>query len=144
MMTMSTRVKGFHQSQDSPISPSYASTIALVYVFDSQPENQQACSVKTTIDLPADLVREIKLRAVHEGRKLKDVAAELLKRGLGLPSMPVRSARKPKISRDPITGFPVIQSRRSPGFISPTLEESLALIQQANQEEDLRRAGQVD
>ena len=100
--------------------------------------------MKTTIDLPADLVREIKLRAVHEGRKLKDVAAELLKRGLGLPSLPVRSERKPKISRDPITGFPVIQSRRSPGFTPPTLEESLALIQQANQEEDLRRAGQAD
>ncbi|QTN32481.1 antitoxin [Akkermansiaceae bacterium] len=38
--------------------------------------------MKTTIDLPPDLVREMKLRAVHEGRKLKDVAADLLKRGL--------------------------------------------------------------
>jgi len=38
--------------------------------------------MKTTIDLPLDLVREMKLLAVHEGRKLKDVAADLLKRGL--------------------------------------------------------------
>ncbi|MBG7608852.1 MAG: antitoxin [Verrucomicrobia bacterium] len=38
--------------------------------------------MKTTIDLPSDLVREMKLLAVHEGRKLKDVAADLLKRGL--------------------------------------------------------------
>jgi hypothetical protein len=38
--------------------------------------------MKTTIDLPPDLVREMKLLAVHEGRKLKDVAADLLKRGL--------------------------------------------------------------
>ncbi len=39
--------------------------------------------MKTTIDLPADLVKEMKFLAVHEGRKLKDVAADLLKRGLG-------------------------------------------------------------
>ena len=38
--------------------------------------------MKTTIDLPPDLVREMKFLAVHEGRKFKDVAADLLKRGL--------------------------------------------------------------
>ena len=38
--------------------------------------------MKTTIDLPPDLVREMKILAVHEGRKLNDVAADLLKRGL--------------------------------------------------------------
>ena len=38
--------------------------------------------MKTTFDLPPDLVRELKLRAVHEGRKLKDVDADLLKLGL--------------------------------------------------------------
>jgi len=38
--------------------------------------------MKTTIDLPPDLVQEMKLLAVREGRKLKDVAADLLKRGL--------------------------------------------------------------
>ena len=40
--------------------------------------------MKTTIDLPPDLVKEMKLLAVNEGRKLKDVAAELLKRGLSV------------------------------------------------------------
>ncbi|MEX1119731.1 MAG: hypothetical protein WEB60_13165 [Terrimicrobiaceae bacterium] len=39
--------------------------------------------MKTTIDLPPDLVREMKLLAVHKGRKLKDVAVDLLERGLG-------------------------------------------------------------
>ena len=38
--------------------------------------------MKTTIELPPDLALEIKLLADHEGRKLKDVAADLLKRGL--------------------------------------------------------------
>ena len=39
--------------------------------------------MKTTLDLPNDLVREIRLRAVSEGKKLKDVVADLIRRGLG-------------------------------------------------------------
>ena len=38
--------------------------------------------MKTTLDLPDSLVRDIKLRAVLEGRKLKDVVADLLRAGL--------------------------------------------------------------
>jgi hypothetical protein len=41
--------------------------------------------VKTTLDLPAELVRAVKIRAVHENRKLKDMVAELLRRGLSVP-----------------------------------------------------------
>lgn len=47
--------------------------------------------MKTTIDLPPDLVREIKLLAVNEGKKLKDVAAELLRRGLSSSRTQTRS-----------------------------------------------------
>lgn len=38
--------------------------------------------MKTTLELPDDLVKEIKLRAVHEGVRLKDMAADLLRAGL--------------------------------------------------------------
>src|SRR5882724_7863117 len=38
--------------------------------------------MKTTLELPDELVKEIKLRAVHEGKKLKDVVADLLRKGL--------------------------------------------------------------
>ena len=38
--------------------------------------------MKTTLDLPDDLMREIKIRAVNENRKLKDAMADLLRRGL--------------------------------------------------------------
>lgn len=38
--------------------------------------------MKTTLELPEDLVKEIKLRAVHEGAKLKDLVAALLRAGL--------------------------------------------------------------
>ena len=49
--------------------------------------------MKTTLDLPSDLVREMKLRAAHEGRKLRDVATEIFRRGLSLPTPPSESVR---------------------------------------------------
>ncbi len=38
--------------------------------------------MKTTLDLPDDLMQEVKIRAVMEKRKLKDGIADLLRRGL--------------------------------------------------------------
>lgn len=35
--------------------------------------------VKTTLELPDDLLREVKLRAVQEDRRMKDVVAEALR-----------------------------------------------------------------
>ncbi len=39
-------------------------------------------NVKTTLDLPDDLMREVKIRAVRKNRRLKDEIADLLRRGL--------------------------------------------------------------
>jgi len=61
--------------------------------------------LKTTLELPCDLVREIKLRAVHDGRKLKDVMADLLRQGL--------TARKPRVTRASRVRLPLIQCRRA-------------------------------
>ena len=49
--------------------------------------------MKTTLDLPAELVREMKLRAAGEGRKLRDVATEIFRRGLMQPSPLVATSR---------------------------------------------------
>jgi plasmid stability protein len=38
--------------------------------------------VKTTLDLPDDLMREVKIRAVRGNRRFKDEIADLLRRGL--------------------------------------------------------------
>lgn len=38
--------------------------------------------MKTTLDLPDELMRAIKVRAAQQDRKIKDVVAELLRRGL--------------------------------------------------------------
>lgn len=38
--------------------------------------------MKTTLELPDELIMEVKLLAVQEGKKLKDTVAELLRQGL--------------------------------------------------------------
>lgn len=49
--------------------------------------------MKATFDLPDDLLRSMKIRAAEEGRKLKDVVTDLLRRGLdhGAPPPVARS-----------------------------------------------------
>jgi hypothetical protein len=57
--------------------------------------------MKTTLDLPDDLVRAVKIRAAEENRKLKDVIADLLRRGLtqppGAPPAAQRRVRLPLV-----------------------------------------------
>ncbi len=50
--------------------------------------------MKTTLNLPDDLMREVKIRAVSENRKLKDAVADLLRRGLSL-----ETAERPAVRR---------------------------------------------
>jgi len=70
--------------------------------------------MKTTIDLPDDLVREIKIRAVRDRRKFKDLASDLLRKGLEVaPASPQKIAR-PIVKKDRKTGLPVIQCLRTP------------------------------
>lgn len=41
-------------------------------------------AVKTTLELPDELMRRVKLRAVHRNQKLKDAIAQLLELGLDM------------------------------------------------------------
>ena len=50
--------------------------------------------MKTTMDLPVELIREMKLRAVREGRKLREVAEEVIRRGLEAPMKPSLGRRR--------------------------------------------------
>lgn len=50
--------------------------------------------MKTTVELPDDLIRAIKIRAVSEGRKLKDLIPELLRRGLESEDTPQEAGRR--------------------------------------------------
>ena len=91
--------------------------------------------MKTTIDLPNDLVREIKIRAVNEGRKLKEVVTDLLRFGLeqGAPFSKASSPQKGKIA---IPFFPT-----SPDSLATqmNIDALIALEQAAQLEEDHAR-----
>ncbi|MBK5307191.1 MAG: hypothetical protein JJD92_10930 [Frankiaceae bacterium] len=57
--------------------------------------------MKTTLELPDELLRAVKIRAVNEGRRIKDVMAELISRGLEQPAQPpavvARSVKLPLV-----------------------------------------------
>ena len=60
--------------------------------------------MKTTLDLPDDLMREVKIRAIHEYKKLKDTIAELLKKGIAVSRTRHHKIPKPvKLRGGPLT-----------------------------------------
>ena len=100
--------------------------------------------MKTTLDLPDDLVRAVKLRALHDGRKLKDAVADLLREGLAAANDPQpRRAGKtfPRITTDPATGLPLIVCGSKAPTTKMTTKELLALEQETQAQEDLERLG---
>jgi plasmid stability protein len=111
---------------------------------DRKLASQQNGFMKTTLDLPEDLVREIKLRAVHHGQKLKDAVAELLRKGLAASNAPrPQSGAKAssRIKTDPKTGLPVILCNRKAPASKMTIEKLLVLEQETQTQEDLERLG---
>lgn len=86
--------------------------------------------MKTTLELPDDLMRTIKIRAVNEDRKLKDVIAELLRRGLAADEAALATVEK-RVS------LPLIRTKRA---ISPELEATPERIAGLLDEEDAAAA----
>ena len=79
--------------------------------------------VKTTLELPDELMRAAKIRAANEGRRLKDVVADLLRRGLAEePKSAGRVQRKVQL--------PLVQcahdARRGRGMTANRVAEVLA------------------
>ena len=98
--------------------------------------------MKTTLDLPDDLVMEIKLRAVREGRKLKDAVADLLRRGMAAPPEPVTDVVTSIIRIDKTTGLPVIVPQFPPTVprgLSPQQLADILLEQEAMWNRDAGR-----
>ena len=71
--------------------------MAALAEVDGKPALWEYGVVKTTLELPDDLIRRIKLRAVHRNRRLKDEIAQLLESGLAqaTPQEPPRQPPKP-------------------------------------------------
>ncbi len=91
--------------------------------------------MKTTFDLPDELVRQLKLRALRDGRKLKDAAADVLRAGLAAPSTPAAAVEKPAlVLKDKKTGLPVVQCRRAAprsGELTPDRAADILIAQEA-------------
>jgi hypothetical protein len=52
--------------------------------------------MKTTLELPDELMRRVKLRAVHRNQKLKDAITQLLELGIAAADDPESPPRAPK------------------------------------------------
>ena len=63
--------------------------------------------MKTALDLPDELAREIKVRAAQQGRKLKDEIAGLLRLGLDAAGKPTIRTASPLVV-DAVTGLPMV------------------------------------
>ena len=60
--------------------------------------------MKTTLDLPDDLMCEVKIRAVHEHKKLKDMIAEFIRKGMAAgKKQPAKVPKPVKLRGGPIT-----------------------------------------
>jgi plasmid stability protein len=89
--------------------------------------------MKTTVDLPDALVKQVKLRALRDGRKLKDAVADLLRKGLHAVN-PEQTAPEPTVTTDPKTGLPVVACKRSAApaeEVTPERVADLLLAQEA-------------
>jgi hypothetical protein len=92
--------------------------------------------MKTTLDLPESLVREIERRVAEEGRLLDDVVAELLVAG-----MASRTNGAPQLSKSVPKRLPLIKVRPGPP-IDPrkmTSQEWCDWLKEIDLQEDIER-----
>lgn len=96
--------------------------------------------MKTTLDLPDELIREVKLRAVVQRRTVKDLVADFLRQGLGLPP-PALAMALPATSMVQIgpKGLPVIRCSAGAPAARMSAKKLLQLEQAALAEEDRKR-----
>jgi len=100
--------------------------------------------MKTTLELPDALVREAKLRALMQGRTLKDLVAEFIRQGLGMtPAKPPEAPAPDSIVRIEANGLPVIRCQADAPATRASLQDLLSLEQQALNEEDMRHVGRA-
>ncbi len=96
--------------------------------------------MKTTVELPDDLMRGMKIRAATQGRKLNDVIADAIRDSLVYKREVPSETQALVISRSP-SGFPYIKCNPASDKLVPSFEELQRLIDESQLEEDLQRAG---
>ena len=69
--------------------------------------------MKTTVDLPGVLVKQVKRRAQKQGRKLNEALADLVRKGLAVETDMETDSPLPAITRDKKTGLPLIECKHA-------------------------------
>src|SRR5712692_1533715 len=99
--------------EESPPRQGVSPTTRCDPSLDRKLGNQENGRMKTTLDLPDALVKEVKLRAVHNGRKLKDAVADLLRLGLNVAMNTPTDGLVPVVTTDKKTGLPLIKCKQA-------------------------------
>jgi Arc/MetJ family transcription regulator len=105
-------------------------------------KNAKVILMRTTIDIPEGLLRQVKAQAALRGMKLKDYVTEALRAALGhTPTEARRSASEPESPSDElIVGerciFPLINGEGGPALRDLTPERLNEILE----EEDVDRA----
>ena len=88
--------------------------------------------MKTILDLPEALIREIKRRAAYKRQKLKDAVADLLRKGLAASAEAPEPLARPVVKTHPKTGLPYIECQHGASAAEEMTPERVAdlLLQQ--------------
>jgi plasmid stability protein len=81
--------------------------------------------MRTTLDLPDNLLRRLKSRAALEGSSLKDLVRQLVERGLEAQSMPARGHQRSEL--------PTIPSRAPLAIRNPSNARLFELLDEEDQ-----------
>jgi hypothetical protein len=79
--------------------------------------------MRTTLDLPDPLLRQLKSRAALEGTTLKQLVRETIERGLGAPPVPGEKARQRSTLPCLELGQPLRARRFSNAALSQLVDE---------------------
>lgn len=96
--------------------------------------------MKTTLDLPDHLMRQVKQRAFQQGRPIKELVADYIRQGLhGSTGSSLQPAAR--VVEIDASGMPLF--RPDPSFSGPPIDlaTALGLEQEALMQEDRQRAG---
>jgi plasmid stability protein len=96
----------------------------------------------TTLNLPDDLASAVEKRAAQRGRDVATEVVELVRKGLAVSERASdATATAPIISKDPVTGLPLISGAPDAPISRMTTEQIHAMIEQTQEQEDLERLG---
>ena len=68
--------------------------------------------MRTTVNLPADLHNAVASIAAHSRKSMNQTVADLIRRALAQPALPVEAAARALVRVDKATGLPTVRSPR--------------------------------